>query len=108
MEETEKLWLAVTELRKDMETGIRHDKKFNSSIDNLEFIVADFKLSLSLFKEQNKNIPERVRILEDKSIVTEFVKVAGWFIVGAFISAFVMQSFTATKENQDYSIQKSK
>jgi len=108
MSEIEKLRLDVNDIKKDMETLIRHDKKFNNSIDNLELIISDLKLTSSIFREQNKNIPERVRCLEDKTIVNELIKTAGWVLLGIFVTAIVQQHFFATKENQDYSIQRGK
>lgn len=98
----------IAKLEYDMESILRHEKKFNESIDNLELIVADLKLTTSVFREQNKNIPERVRCLEDKTIITEFIKTAGWFLLGILLTAIVQQQFFATKEKEDYSIQKSK
>ena len=98
----------IAKLEYNMESILRHEKKFNESIDNLELIIADLKLTTSVFREQNKNIPERVRCLEDKTIITEFIKTAGWFLLGILLTAIVQQQFFATKEKEDYSIQKSK
>lgn len=104
----DKLVLDVNSLKKDMESVKRHEDKFNKWFDTSELVIADLKLTSGIFREQIKDLPQRVRALEDKSIVTEIIKVAGWGVVGAFISAFIMQNFTATKEKQDYSIKKSK
>jgi hypothetical protein len=103
-----KLRLEINDLKKDMETVMRHEKKFNDSIDNLELASADLRTTITLFSQQMKELPSRVRALEDKSIITETLKIGGWFIVGAFVYAFANNLYEATKEKNQYSIQKNK
>lgn len=98
----------IAKLEFNMETVLRHEKKFNDSIDLLEMASADLKLTTTLISEQFKEIPSRVRKLEDKSIVTEIIKTGGWVILGFILSAFFQNQFIATKEKKYYSIQKNK
>ena len=102
----------IINLKKDMESVLRHEKKFNDSIDNLELVIADLKLTLSLFNERFKDLPLKVRTLEDKdkskSKANEIIEKLAWIIVGGLIVAIIHQNFIATKETPQYKVQSEK
>jgi len=104
--------LEINNLKKDMESVLRHEKKFNDSIDNLELIIADLKLTISLFNEKFKDLPVKVRALEDKenskSKLNEVAEKLAWILVGGLIAAFIHQNFVATKETPQYKVQSEK
>ena len=109
--ELQKICLEINNLKKDMEVTIRHDAKFSKAIDDFDLSIKDINLSLLTINNtlsNFKDIPTKVRILEDKSITQSLLERGLWFVLGIVISVFIQNQFIATKENQDYSIQKSK
>lgn len=107
----DKLVLDVNGLKKDMEVTMRHDTKFTKAIDSFDLSIKDINLSLLTINNTLSNfseIPKKVRVLEDKSITQSLMERGLWFVLGIVISVFIQNQFIATKENQDYSIQKTK
>lgn len=98
----------IINLKKDMESVLRHEKKFTESIDNLELIIADLKLTITLFNERFKDLPIKVRTLEDKSKSKEIIDKVAWIIVGGLISGLIYQTVIAIKETHKYEVTRSK
>lgn len=109
--DNENILVDIAKLKEQMESTIRHDKKFTDAIDNFDLAIKDINISLVVINgtlSQFKDIPSKVRILEDKSITQSLMERGLWFVLGIVISVFIQNQFIATKENQDYSIQKTK
>lgn len=101
--------LEIQNLKKDMESVLRHEKKFTDSIDRFELVIADLNLTIKLLQPKVVDLPERVRKLEDKSLIIDFVNKLAWLIIGALIASYAGQIvFPSTKERSDYKIEKSK
>lgn len=92
-------------LKKDMESVLRHEKKFSDSIDLLEITIADLNLTVKIFNEKFKDLPDKVRKLEDKSIFMQVFEKLAWIAVGALIVSMVNQKFIAPKEEKMYGIE---
>lgn len=103
--------IELTKLKEQMETVIRHDKKYNEAIDNFDMAIRDINLSLVRINgtlDHFKEIPDKVRKLEDKSIVISLVEKGLWFVVGVGISVIIQNNYIATKEDHNYKIEKTK
>lgn len=101
----------ILNLKKDMETRIRHEERLMKTIENLENLVD--KLNTNYFEINSnllhfKDVPDRVRKLEDKSIVLSMIEKGLWFIIGIGITVIIEQKFIATKEENGYKIEKHK
>ena len=88
-----------------MESVLRHEKKFSDSIDLLEITIADLNLTVKIFNEKFKDLPDKVRKLEDKSIFMQVFEKLAWIAVGALIVSMVNQKFIAPKEEKTYGIE---
>lgn len=95
----------IISLKKDMESVLRHEKKFSDSIDLLEITIADLNLTVKIFNEKFKDLPDKVRKLEDKSIFMQVFEKLAWIAVGALIVSMVNQKFIAPKEEKTYGIE---
>ncbi len=100
--------IEINNLKKDMETVLRHEKKFSDSIDLLEITIADLNLTVKIFNDKLKDLPEKVRKLEDKYIFVDVLNKLAWIGIGAFIAVLVNQNFVATRDKHDYSVEKHK
>jgi len=103
--------IEITKLKEQMESVIRHDKKYNESIDSFELAIRDINLSLVKINgilDHFKDIPDKVRKLEDKSIVISMVEKGLWFVIGVGISVIIQNNYIATKEDHNYKIEKNK
>ena len=104
--------IEINNIKKDMETLVRHEIKFNETVDRIESTID--RLSESIFKinltlESFNELPKSVRKLEDKSIVMELIKSFGWFVIGALIMGYVGQLFIAnSKDKTEYKIERTK
>lgn len=81
-----------------MESVLRHEKKFSDSIDLLEITIADLNLTVKIFNEKFKDLPDKVRKLEDKSIFMQVFEKLAWIAVRTLIVSMVNQKFIAPKE----------
>jgi len=97
--------IEINNLKKDMESVLRHEKKFSDSIDLLEITIADLNLTVKIFNEKFKDLPDKVRKLEDKSIFMQVFEKLAWIAVGALIVSMVNQKFIAPKEEKTYGIE---
>lgn len=95
----------IISLKKDMESVLKHEKKFSDSIDLLEITIADLNLTVKIFNEKFKDLPDKVRKLEDRSIFMQVFEKLAWIAVGALIVSMVNQKFIATKEEKTYGIE---
>jgi len=103
--------LEINNLKKDMETVLRHEKKFNDSIDNLELMMGDIKTSILMLKnsiEKNNDTPDRLRKLEDKSIFIDVLNKIAWIGIGALIAVMINQNFDAVREKREYNVERTK
>lgn len=106
--------IAINNLKKDMETRIRHEERLTKTIENLDILVD--KLNENYFKINSSlshlaDIPDRLRKVEDKSIAFSLIEKGLWFVVGVGISVIIQQKFVATtkeEEQSNYSISKNK
>ena len=100
--------IEINNLKKDMETRIRHEDRLMKAIDNLEGVVE--KLNKNYYQVNSSllhfvDIPEKVRKLEDKSIILSLIEKGLWFIIGVGISVIIQQNYIATKEDHNYKIE---
>lgn len=103
--------IEINSLKKDMETRERHEKAIVESLKNLNVTVD--KLNENYFQVNSsllhiKDVPERLRKLEDKSITQSLIEKGLWFVLGVGISVFIQQQYVAIKERQEYKIEKTK
>ena len=97
--------IEINNLKKDMESVLRHEKKFSDSIDLLGITIADLNLTVKIFNEKFKDLPDKVRKLEDKSIFMQVFEKLAWIAVGALIVSMVNQKIIAPKEEKTYGIE---
>lgn len=71
----------------------------------LEITIADLNLTVKIFNEKFKDLPDKVRKLEDKSIFMQVFEKLAWIAVGALIVSMVNQKFIAPKEEKTYGIE---
>jgi hypothetical protein len=103
--------IEINNLKKDMETRIRHEQKLMETLKNLENLADKlnenyFEVNLSLV--HLKDLPKRVRVLEDKSITQSMLEKGIWFIVGIAISVIIQrqwEAITTTKPEPKYKIE---
>jgi hypothetical protein len=100
--------LEINTVKNDVQSLKNHEKKFNDSIDRFELVIADLNLTVKIFNEKFKDLPEKVRKLEDRSILSQAIERLVWITVGALAVSFVNQNFVATNKKNEYSIQKDK
>jgi GTP1/Obg family GTP-binding protein len=98
--------LAIQKLEGRMETIERHHKYYRENIDELFTFVQDVKISLVKIEnaiDKNKDLPERMRKQEDKSIFLEIVEKIAWIAVGALVAGYISQTYIApkAKDNQE-------
>lgn len=103
--------IEINNLKKDMETRIRHEDRLMKIIENLESLVE--KLNSNYYQVNSSllnfaDIPDKVRKLEDKSIIISMIEKGIWFIIGVGISVIIQQNYTATKEENHYKIENRK
>ena len=104
--------IEINNIKKDMETLMRHEIKFNETVNRIEMTID--RLSESIYKinltlESFNELPKSVRKLEDKSIVVELIKSFGWFVIGALIMGYAGQLFVQqSKDKTSYKIERTK
>jgi len=83
--------IEINNLKKDMETRERHEVRLTKTIENLEVIID--KLNDNYFQVNSslshlKDLPDRLRKLEDKSIVYDLIKVGIGIAIYVIISNY--------------------
>jgi hypothetical protein len=101
----------ITKLQMDMATRVRHEEKIVSTLESLEKITDKlnenyFEVNSSLLRI--KDVPDRLRKLEDKSITQGLIEKGLWFILGVGLSVFIQQEYVAIKERKEYKIESTK
>jgi len=100
--------IEINKIKSDMERVKDHELKFNRTIERVEGkvdLLSDTTLNINATLLHLKDIPERLRKLEDKSIFLQVFEKFAWIAVGALTVAFINQNFIATREKQEYQIQ---
>jgi len=100
--------IEINKIKNDMERVKDHELKFNRTIDRVESSITllnDSVIKINLALEHFKDMPDKVRKLEDKSIFLQVFEKFAWIAVGALTVAFINQNFIATREKQEYKIQ---
>ena len=103
--------IEINNLKKDMETRERHERQIVETLKNLGSIVD--KLNENYFEVNSsllhiKDVPDRLRKLEDKSITQTLIEKGLWFVLGIGISVFIQQEYVGIKERNEYKIEKIK
>jgi len=102
------LKMDVTKLKEQMEEKHRHDNKFEKAIDSLDMAIRDINVSVLKINstlDSFKELPDKVRKLEDKSIFMQVFEKLAWIAVGALIVSMVNQKIIAPKEEKTYGIE---
>jgi len=81
----------IAEITKDVEHLKEHSDKVINVIE-------------TGFKELN----EKVRKLEDRSVIGQFLEKFMWLGIGAFVTILVHQNYIAVSNKQEYKIEKQK
>ena len=105
------LKIDVTKLKEQMEAKHRHDNKFEKAIDSFDMAIRDMNISVQKINstlDNFKDLPDKVRKLEDKSLIAAFVEKLLWIAVGAFLTVFINENYIATREKNEYKIEKRK
>jgi len=100
-----------TKLQMKVETIERHHAHFRSQFDELFVFMQDFKVSLVRIEnniEKTADLPERVRKIEDKGILTEVIKVGIGIAIGALISGYANQNLVPTREKNEFKTEQTK
>lgn len=103
--------IEINSLKKDMESVRNHEKKFNATIDRVENSIDSIEKSvikIDMALEHFKDIPLKIRSLEDKSIVYDLLKLGLGILLGAILTNYVDNQFVATREKNEYKIEKTK
>ena len=105
------LKIEINSLKKDMETRIRHEERLTRTIENLEVLIEN--LNVNYYQVNSsllhfKDVPERLRKQEEKTIVNDLIKSGGWAILLILMAAYAGQYFSAIKEKNEYKIEKTK
>lgn len=95
--------IEIVKLRGDMETRVRHEERTIKAIEKIEEFMN--KIDKNYYEVNStllhiKDIPERVRKLEDKSIITTMIEKGLWFILGIGITIIIQQRFVATAKDE--------
>ena len=101
----------INSLKKDMESVRNHELKFNRTIERVENSIDTIEKSvikIDIALEHFKDIPLKIRSLEDKSIVYDMFKLALGIVLGVIITNYVEDKFMATRDKNEYKIEKSK
>ena len=105
------LKIEINNLKKDMESVRNHELKFNRTIERVENSIDTIEKSvikIDMALEHFKDIPNKIRSLEDKSIIYDMFKLALGIILGVIITSYVEDQFMATREKNEYKIEKHK
>lgn len=103
--------IEITKLKEQMEAKNRHESKFEKAIDDFDMAIRDINVSvlkINTTLDNFKDIPDKVRKLEDRTLVSAFVEKLLWIAVGAFLTVFINENYIATREKNEYKIEKTK
>jgi hypothetical protein len=103
--------VAIELLKEKMEAKNRHDAAFFKAIEGFDISIRDINLSILKINhtlDHFKELPDKVRKLEDKSLIASFVEKLLWIAVGAFLTVYINENYIATRERKDYKIEKRK
>jgi hypothetical protein len=99
--------IEISNLKKDMETVQRHEKKFDETVKRVETSIDSLNgavLKINIALEHWKDIPEKIRKLEDKSIVYDLIKV-GLAVIFTIIVKDYYDNTVAIKEEKEYKVE---
>jgi len=100
--------IEINNLKKDMERIKDHEQKFNRVLDRLEEkvdLLSDTTLNINSTLLHLKDIPDRIRKLEDKSIVYDLVKLGLGIMLGVFITNYVGDLMVNNRDKNEYKIE---
>lgn len=83
--------IEINNLKKDMETRERHEKRLMQTLENLENMVDSLDknyLGVNNSLAHLKDLPDRLRKLEDKSIIYDLIKVGIGIVIYVLISNY--------------------
>lgn len=98
----------INNLKKDMETVRRHEEKFNQTVERVEVSIENLNeavLKINMNLEHWKDIPAKIRKLEDKSIVYDLIKI-GITIMFTLIVKDYYNATMAMKEEKTVKIER--
>jgi uncharacterized protein YutD len=95
--------ISIAEIKKDITQIKGHELKYSKIFDSLDIAVRDF--NVSIIKINSKldsfdDVQEKIRKLEDKTILQGFIEKLFWFAIGAFISVSVSQQYISNREER--------
>ena len=99
--------IEISNLKKDIETVQRHEKKFEETFKRVETSIDSLNgavLKINIALEHWKDIPEKIRKLEDKSIVYDLIKV-GLAVIFTIIVKDYYDNTVAIKEEKEYKVE---
>lgn len=103
--------IELNNIKKDMERIKDHEDKFNKTIERVESKVDSLTsttIEINSTLIHFKDMPDRVRKLEDKSIVTDLIKLGLGICLGIFITNYVENLMAYNRDKNDYKIEKHK
>jgi hypothetical protein len=92
----------INNLKKDMESVRNHEAKFNRTIEKVLESVESTNISVLNINnalEHFKDLPGRVRKLEDKSIVYDLIKLGLGLLFGFLIKDYYDKRIAVKEEN---------
>ena len=102
--------LAIQKLESKMEVLDRHHGYYKEKFGGIELMLEElkyFSINTNNSIDHFKDIPDRVRKLEDKSIVITLIEKGLWFIIGIGITVIIQQNYIATtREKEKYNVEK--
>lgn len=101
--------LSILKLESKMEVLDRHHNFYKEKFGSIELMLEElkyFSINTNNSIDHFKDIPDKVRKLEDKSLVFSLIEKGLWFVIGVAISIMIQQNYIATKERNEYKIEK--
>lgn len=94
--------IEINNLKKDMEARERHEKRLMETLEKLDDVVD--KLSQNYFQVNSslahlKDLPDRLRKLEDKSVIYDLIKVGIGIVLYVLISNYT-EEIKYVRENK--------
>jgi hypothetical protein len=104
--------MSIQKLESKIEVIDRHHNFYKEKFSGIELMLEElkyFSINTNNSIDKFKDIPEKVRKLEDKSLIVDFVNKLAWFIIGVLITNYIGQIvFSTTKERTNYKTEKIK
>lgn len=100
-----------TKLQMKVERIEQHHAKYSQNFDELFIFMQDFKVTLVRIEnsiEKTADLPEKVRKLEDKSVVFDLIKIAIGIAIGAIITGYVSQNLAPIREKEGYNLEQTR